>query len=398
MSARGSYTTSHHKWYPMAKRDRRSQSFLKYQFFQIDTFLRRKFYNKNYVIPASTLGSSDIRFIQFNPATADYFTRKLKKTEIQIRDTPHYELARALASDQASLPQAEREYAEYLCTSWGLPEPNAKVAEKIASFKSLVQTIAQARAINRPVCLTKLGSETTYYALDGNHRLSVALALGLGVPVEEFDTGLAFQKFFATGAFYGAGHKGRPYQSILRDGKVLIKGRRIDLVERLHMIPRACIEGATVLDIGSNYGMSAIYAKKMGAARCLGLEYLAMPVNIATRFAMIEGLYPDVSFRKFDINSERLGEDEVFDTVFLFSVYKHIDNKVAIRRLLERNVGKYVIFEGHPSTDRHDYEELFEGGLFSGIEEIGRLPASESKPQRNRILWLCTRSGATAGS
>jgi 2-polyprenyl-3-methyl-5-hydroxy-6-metoxy-1,4-benzoquinol methylase len=201
----------------------------------------------------------------------------------------------------------------------------------------------------------------------------------------------AFRKFTRIREFYGTDNRDMPYQSIVLHGQEVIAGRRNDLQARLAMLPAEVLVGKSVLDVACNVGMSALIARSLGAAACLGLERSPAMVDLATRFAMFEGVYPAVSFRTFDLDTDVLEPTSAFDTAFMFSIHDHLTDPSRLAVLVEDHVRQHVIFEGHPSGVAEDYAAFFESGLFRRIEEIGRLHQSRFKQDASRILWLCTR-------
>jgi hypothetical protein len=230
-----------------------------------------------------------------------------------------------------------------------------------------------------------------FFVIDGNHRSAFALALGLDVRAEVWPVDLAFLRFAKIKGFYGTGSSGVPYQSIFLDEDEIITGRRRDIRERVGIIPKDVVRDQSILDVGSNIGMSAMAARSLGARACFGLETSSDMVDMASRLAMFSGMYPTVRFRQFDIDQDRLSPDQCYDTAFVFSVWRHLKRPDNLLRIAKDNVTKYVVFEGHPGTDRYEYRDFFDSGIFKTVSEIGTLSASGTNPSRNRALWLCEK-------
>lgn len=134
----------------------------------------------------------------------------------------------------------------------------------------------------------------------------MALALNHKIKIDVVPFDLCFHMFSPVKTFYGSGNKFLPYQSIYYNQKAVVPGRRNDALDRLKMIPPEILSGANILDVASNYDMSSILAYKLGATQVRGLEISAQIVDLATRMAMIEGVYPNVSFDVFDVDQDKL--------------------------------------------------------------------------------------------
>ena len=116
-------------------------------------------------------------------------------------------------------------------------------------------------------------------------------------------------------------------------------------------------------------------------------------VDLASRFSRLEGVYPEVKFRQFNIDRDSLPEEERFDVGFMFSIFAHLSCPEKLTRITESNIRKYVIFESHPGGMYGTYKSFFDSGLFASVEELGRLPRSVFKPEeKTRIVWLCKKA------
>jgi SAM-dependent methyltransferase len=182
-----------------------------------------------------------------------------------------------------------------------------------------------------------------------------------------------------------------PYQSIFLSRQIVVPGRRNDALERLQFLPPDFFRGRTVLDVASNFGMSALLARSLGAESCLGLELSPEMVDFGSRFAMFDGAYPHVRYEPFNIDTDSLPADARFDIAFMFSIHDHLEAPQRLVDIARDHVVGHVVFEGHPGAQRADYERFFDSGLFRSVTQIGTLPESVFKPERNRVLWLCEK-------
>jgi len=337
----------------------------------------------------------DLRFYPFKKATAEFFFGNIGRTDIKVGDTPHYRLACALAAGNAGeIKAAAALYEAYLAAA-SQSSDSAPPELSLAEFRKELNGIRQHPQKVAPVVVTQILPEGEYFVVDGNHRIAMALALGLEIPIERWPFELAFMKFSPFTEFYGTRHNNRPYQSIYFRRRIAVPGRRQDTAERLAMIPPQVLEGARILDVASNFGMSSILARSFGALSVLGLEISSSMVDLASRFSMFEGTYPEVQFRQFNIDRDLLGDDERFDIGFMFSIFAHLSDPARLTRIAERNIGRYVVFEAHPGGTYDTYRSFFDSGLFASVEELGRLSRSVFKPEeRTRILWLCTKANS----
>ncbi len=332
------------------------------------------------------------RFYQFKQGTAEFFFARYGRTDIRVPDTPHFHLARALAQgDAAAVETATAFYMEYLAASWGPADVQAH-RDRVAAFRAHFEAFRDGSAAGRPVIVTRLGAGGDHFVVDGNHRVAFAVALGKKVPVKEWPLDLAFERYSRVPEFYGTSNRNQPYQSVYFQRNIVITGRRDDILERLGLIPAEVLQGMRLLDIASNIGMSSILARGLGAASVLGIERSSGLVDLASRFAMFEGVHEHVKFRQFDIDSASLRPGEEFDTAFIFSIYNHLRSPERLTRIVEQHVRRYVVFEAHPGDSRAAYAPFFDSGLFSSVEELGSLSESVYKRERNRLLWLCRRA------
>ncbi|WP_165790990.1 class I SAM-dependent methyltransferase [Pleomorphomonas carboxyditropha] len=332
----------------------------------------------------------NLRFYQFKKTTADFFYKIYKKTDIKIEDTPHYVFAVALR-DKRGVEEAEQFYRAYLEASWGRNEPAGKYDERISGFKAHFVACENNKNMPRPV-LTPLISSEPMFVVDGNHRLAIWAALGKKAKVEILPPDLAMLIFSKAPEFYGSGFRDMPYQSVFLSGEKVVSGRRDDALERLKIIPPEVIRDQRILDVASNVGMSSLLAHHLGANSCLGLELSQKMVDLSTRFSMFDGRFPDVIFRRFNIDVDKLDDDIIYDTAFMFSVYNHLKEPGNLSTIAINNVAKWVVFEGHPQTEEKDYASFFKSGLFSDVKLLGFLSESVFNTTKNRPLWLCQKT------
>lgn len=348
-------------------------------------WLRRRREARAITLPPEDL--ADLRFYQFKASTAKFFHERLGRCEVRVRDTPHYAFARSLACGTQDGREAEAFYRDYLRASW-VPSKHGRIDARIDQFRRHFDHVIGAGKAPA-VILTDLGNG--HYVVDGNHRTAFAAALDRPIEAELWSPEFAFAEFSKVSAFYGTGNRGLPYQSLYVDQRTVVRGRRRDALDRLRAIPAEAVKGRTVLDLASNFGMSSILAKSFGATRCIGVEKSQQMVDLATRFAMFNGVYPQVSFLCRDLDDGLGDEVDTFDTAFIFSLHNHLRSPEVLCRIVERHVGRHVVFEGHPDTTRSDYATFLDGGLFSSVEEIGMLTTSATNASRNRMLLLCRR-------
>ncbi len=338
-------------------------------------------------------GYSNLRFYQFKKATAEFFFQHIGRTDIKISDTPHYRLAQALIEGNASEIEAGKRFYDAYLAAASQTTDSAPSEPSVEELKRELHNFREHPHKAAPVVVTQILPGGEFFVVEGNHRIAIASALGQEIPVELWPFELAFMKFSPVIEYYGTRHNNRPYSNIYLHQKIAIPGRREDTIERLSMIPREVLNGAKVLDIASNFGMSSILAHSFGTASVLGLEISSSMVDFASRFSMLEGVYPDVQFRQFNVDKDFLGDEERFDVGFMFSIYAHLSKPQHLTRIAERNIGKYIVFESHPGHTYDTYKSFFNSGLFSSVEELGRLIRSVFKPEeKSRILWLCTKA------
>ena len=331
-------------------------------------------------------------FFQFNSGNAHYFFHQDNKMQVHISDTPHYYVAKQSISGNAKgTNEAKDMYIEYLKSSWpsyDLDTSQAKLDAQYKNYLERVDIIARAGKLSKPVLLTQIPGKQGYYVVDGDHRCSIAIALGLPVPAKVLDFPLVFDQFMRVNEFYGTKNKNMPYQSIYIDRQIVRNGRRDDIYDRLELLPENTLNQKTVLDVGCNIGMNAIGAFKSGARKVVGLEVSKRMVNFATRLAVFNVCYPDVKFRQFNVDVDLLPNDEKYDVAFMLSIHHHLKRLSALVEIAKKNVEEVVIFEGHPNTKLSDYKDFLDAVQFSKTEKIADLATSVFDRKPSRPLWI----------
>lgn len=100
------------------------------------------------------------------------------------------------------------------------------------------------------------------------------------------------------------------------------------------------LSGASVLDIGCNFGFFCFEAAKRGATRVLGID--VDPENIRKARLLADCLGLDVEFALLDFEVDSLKER--FDNVLCLNVLHHLRNPLAsIERLIEMTAGRLVL-------------------------------------------------------
>jgi len=100
------------------------------------------------------------------------------------------------------------------------------------------------------------------------------------------------------------------------------------------------LSGASVLDIGCNFGFFCFEAAKRGATRVLGID--VDPENIRKARLLADCLGLDVEFALLDFEVDAL--QERFDHVLCLNVLHHLRNPLAsIERLIEMTTGRLVL-------------------------------------------------------
>jgi hypothetical protein len=332
-------------------------------------------------------------FGQQHIRTQEFFEKHYGQAHtIPLEDFPHY---RFLQSN-LDCPEAPSLYSEYLEYSWShLKDGKENTADernkKIAGFIRLYRDIQKrqplgVKAIFRPVTVCKR-PDGRYVIVNGNHRASVAVALGLDVYMQEISLPAQLTEICTIpDEFYGSKRLTRPYQSIFYKGRELVPGHRRDICERMQKISSADLLGKTVLDLGCNLGASSYLAAERGAKRVVAVEYSP---NIASAAVRLNAYFcRPCHFVQHDL-SEDLDLHEQFDTVFCLSLSEHLRSPEAITALIKRATRKVLYFESHACKSAEDYPYLLNKQNFSKIEFIGHLSDGVHSKKRSRALYRC---------
>lgn len=121
--------------------------------------------------------------------------------------------------------------------------------------------------------------------------------------------------------------RGIPYQSVYREGEMLVKGERTDQLIRHALIRDGDLAGASVVDMGCNIGTSSFLAHESGAARVEGWDASEERVKAARELAQLLD-YP-VAFRVVDVADPPPGW---CDTGLCFSLIRHANVLPALAR------------------------------------------------------------------
>jgi SAM-dependent methyltransferase len=230
--------------------------------------------------------------------------------------------------------------------------------------------------------------------IDGNHRAAIALHLDLPIPAARVAARAYLTKIASVpDEFYGAGRLGRPYQSLYLGRREILTGRCRDIRERLNMVSHSDIADATVVDLGCNIGASCFLAAQEGAREVIGLDI--SPRLVSAAIALNAYFASPCKFYVHDLNCGAPEDVRPADTVFCFSIARHVERRDGLREALLRMTRKVLYFEGHPNTSLSDYGDLLPGDEFPKVELIGLLPEAVDRPRRNRPLWRCERRAET---
>ena len=152
---------------------------------------------------------------------------------------------------------------------------------------------------------------------------------------------------------------------------------------RLESVP---FEGATVLDIGCNFGTFCRYATDAGASRVLGIDkvgQLSFEVNNFLGYWNLDiveaSILPYVEEKR-----EAYPRGFRFDIVFLMAVQNYIGGIESALNAIYPVTKKILIVESHGNEDPKIYEEVFAKFKFSDVEYLGYI----EDPQR-RHQWRC---------
>jgi 2-polyprenyl-3-methyl-5-hydroxy-6-metoxy-1,4-benzoquinol methylase len=138
-----------------------------------------------------------------------------------------------------------------------------------------------------------------------------------------------------------------------------------------------------ILDLGSNIGGMLFEIQKYKPAECIGVEYDADKVSLATQIARYNGL-ENVEFLQADIdclNPESFGKP--FDVVFCLAVESHVNKPMKLFRLLSQLTRGVLYFEGNSNSDTQNIVRLLSQQGFVEVEPLG-FGTDDCIPRNNR--------------
>jgi SAM-dependent methyltransferase len=237
------------------------------------------------------------------------------------------------------------------------------------------------------MCAKQASPDGKYILIDGNHRAAVALKLGLPMYAKVLKPAEHLRNVsLVKGEFYGSDRLSMPYQSIFYGKKELVRGRRSDIYERISKIAPKDLQGQSVIDLGCNLGANCYTAVHFGARSGVGVDYSPKLISAAIR--MNAYFTAPCSFFVQDLNEE-LTSVEAADTVFCFSITRHLKNLTALVRTLRAKTQKVLYFEGHSDSKLENYPEILNRENFSNIELIGHNRDSIDRPYNSRPFFRC---------
>ena len=284
--------------------------------------------------------------------------------DLDMLETPHYKY----------LENANNIYEKYLINSWTeyYKIPTNKINDKIKNYIDLKENIRKIKYNLVPVKLVR-DFENNYIVWDGNHRVCISIYEKIPLRAKIYSPEYYISQIIKGDEYYASGNRGIPYQSIYRNGEILLNGRRTDLYERIEMIDMNDLENKSVVDFGCNLGMSLAIACEKGALDCLGLEMSNKIVTTAIRINII--LKHPIRFQCADLSINKKFEKK-FDTVFAFSIDKHINNDKILASNILNTSAKVLYFETHSNSD-----------IPAQIKKISRKISLKGKTAQNRLFY-----------
>ncbi|MDO9573843.1 MAG: methyltransferase domain-containing protein [Candidatus Contubernalis sp.] len=330
-------------------------------------------------------------FGQQHPGTKNFFAQKCENYHtVPLSQMPHYLF---LVNHLHKNPLDSHIYYDYLCCSWDFLLGSAlnchqRRIKQIKKFINLYEEIKQKRKILKPV-ITCTRSDGRQIIVDGNHRASTALALKMPLPAVEISP----QEYLGRTSlvqheFYGSGNNHIPYQSILDGKKVMVPGRRPDLLERMNLIETEDLKNRSVLDLGCNLGMNCFLAAQFQAREAVGIDVSPRLIMAALRLNAYYALPCD--FLVHDLNTP-FKTVKKYHTVFCFSLTSHVSNTRALVETILENTGKVLYLEGHSGTGLKDYSFLLKDDYFSSIQLKGYTRDSYRLKKYTRPFYRCIR-------
>ncbi len=361
-----------------------------------DRFLPRLIAN----LTAKTLDCESLQhavFGQQNYFTQQFFTKHYGQYHtITLPMFPHY----LILDKEFEDPSATAFYDDYLRSSWEYRDTycpgethntDERREEKRREYLELYRAIAatrhlKERAFRRPIeiCLRPDGK---FILVHGNHRASIASKLGIPIRANTIPLEKHLRKIVhIPEEFYGSAELKIPYQSIFEGPRELVRGRRPDVYERIKMMDERDLQGKSVLELGCNLGASCYLAAQFGATSVVGVDYSHRLITAAVRLNSYFAL--PCSFIVHDLNTELTGIEPA-DTVFCFSLLRHLKDTAGIVQTIVKNTKHTLYFEGHARTTQNDYGYLLNKDYFSSIELVCHMRNSLRSDKRTRPLFRC---------
>lgn len=298
--------------------------------------------------PTFLADPGELYFAQHHAYTVGYFQSLHGRdwTRVHVSQTPHF----AFVSGDAD------SYAAYIGHSWrrrfsdGVPD--AEIEQRCSEFDRLLSDVTAAGGILEPVLVCQ-APDGCLCVVDGNHRTAVALALGLPLPARKISAAEYARRIVkAPDERYGTKRRDMPYQTIYHGREPLVPGRRHDLLTRYDAIAKALpLAGKTILDLGSNYGMSSYFALALGNAKESHLvEHSPKITTAAVRLAVLLNC-AGARFHVADLREDVTGDLPVCDIAFSFSIMAHIGSLENVVSLLRSHAREAVVFETHMNRD-----------------------------------------------
>lgn len=316
--------------------------------------------------PVFLANPNELYFSQQHAHTVEYFQsiHGDRWTRILLSETPHF----------AFFSGNEERYSEYLSHSWrrrfGDIVPKDEIRKRSEEFSRLFDEIKASRSISDPILLCRT-PDGHLAIVDGNHRSAVALALGIPLPAQLISAETYAREIVnVPNEFYGTQRRNMPYQTIYNGQDVLVQGRRDDLLQRYDLINKAFpLDGKTILDLGSNYGMSSYLALKLGNAReaCL-VEHSHKVTTAAIRLSVLLNS-PRARFHVADLREDLCGTLPMCDVGFVFSIMAHVETLHNATKLMRSHVREALFYETH---QKRDIEEPVKNAFAERLE-LGRL-------------------------
>jgi hypothetical protein len=353
--------------------------------------LRYRIGTTTHTIPHERL--SDLVFGQQHILTQGYFVKRYGQCHtITLPQFPHYQALGESGLD----PDGAASYEEYLRMSWDYrrsPGENTRDArlEKISIYRSLYEDVSKCKslgvdAIRFPIIVSERPDGRLVLA-EGNHRAAIALKLGLDIRAVFVSASSHLRDFVgAEEKLVGKEASGRPYQSIHLAGKLVVKGHRTDMLQRMEKVNREDIQGKSILDLGCSIGMSAFLAAERGAKRVVGVD--VCPRIASTAVGLNAFFAQPAEFVQHDLNSSlSIGE---FDTAFCFSVADQLKTHDGLVQTIRSSVRKVVYFEGDAETTERDYPQILTTELFSDVTLLGHNRDGNHSRKSRRPFYKCS--------